>query len=134
MKMIVFVTAMFISSLSFAGERVFDCSATELSNNPEISADFNIKQNPRVLLIEGSKNWSLNVGDYSITTLDPKGPALWREVSSDGQGNVRYDFWVEASYEFEVVISVIDHSAKVYWWGLGERTELGSFACEVSVK
>lgn len=134
MKTIFFVTAMLFSSLSLAGQRVFDCTATHLSKNPDVSEDFNIQKNPTVLLIEDAKNWSLNVGDYSVSTIDKNGPALWRETSSASQTEVRYDFWVEASYEFELVISVVDHTAKVYWWGLGERTEIGTFACEVSVK
>ncbi|UXR64204.1 hypothetical protein EZJ49_14145 [Bdellovibrio bacteriovorus] len=134
MKTVFFVTAMLFSSLSFAGQRVFDCQATKLSKNPEINEDFNILKNPTVLLIEDAKNWSLSVGDYSVSTLDMNGPALARESSSASDTEVRYDFWVEGSYEFELVISVVDHTAKVYWWGLGEQTEVGTFACEVSVK
>ncbi|CAE78264.1 hypothetical protein AB1A81_15910 [Bdellovibrio bacteriovorus] len=134
MKSIFFVTAMLFSSLSFAGQRVFDCQATKLSKSPDVSEDFNIQKNPTVLLIEDAKNWSLNVGDYSVSTLDKNGPALARESSAASDTEVRYDFWVEASYEFELVINVVDHTAKVYWWGLGEQTEIGTFQCEVSVK
>lgn len=134
MKTIFFVTAILFANLSFAGQRVFDCRATHLSKNPDLSEDFNIQKNPTILLIEGTKSWSLDVGDYSVSTLDKNGPALKKETSSAPQAAVRYDFWVEGSYEFEIVISVVDHTAKVYWWGLGERTEIGTFACEVSVK
>lgn len=134
MKSIVFAATLLVSSFAFAGQRVFDCSATQLSNNPEISEDLNIKNNPTVLLIEGKDRWSLNVGDVSLNSLDNNGPALWKEAVSESATVVRYDFWVEASYEFELAISVVDHSAKLYWWGLGERLHVGDFACEVSVK
>ena len=42
MKTVFFVTAMLFSSLSFEGQRVFDCQATKLSKNPAINEDFNI--------------------------------------------------------------------------------------------
>ncbi|WII70904.1 hypothetical protein QJS83_10570 [Bdellovibrio sp. 22V] len=131
MKTIVFAIAMLASSLSFAGQRVFDCSATKLSTSKDLSfSEINIQQNPQVLFIDGTYNWSLQVGDVSLQTVDSNGPALWKESSST-KNTVRYDFWVEGSYEYELRINVKDHTAKVYWWGLGERVEVGTFACEV---
>jgi hypothetical protein len=134
MKMLLFVSAMLLATVSFANDRVFDCTATQLSNHPDLSEDMNIANNPHVLFIEGKKDWSLNVGDVSLSTLDLKGPDLEKEAGSEAPDTVRYDFWVERSYEFELVINVMDHTADVYWWGLGERTPVGKFQCEVSEK
>lgn len=136
MKMLLFVSAMLFATVSFANERVFDCAATQLSNHPDLSyaEGLNIANNPHVLFIEGKKDWSLNVGDISLSTLDLNGPDLEKEAGSEQDMTVRYDFWVERSYEFELVINVIDHSADVYWWGLGQRTPVGRFQCEVSEK
>lgn len=136
MKMLLFVSAMLFATVSFANERVFDCTATQLSNHPDLSyaEGLNIANNPHVLFVEGKTDWTLNVGDISLSTLDLKGPDLEKAVSSEQDTTVRYDFWVEHSYEYELVINVMDHSADVYWWGLGQRTPVGRFQCEVSEK
>jgi hypothetical protein len=136
MKMLLFVSAMFFATVSFADQRVFDCTATQLSNHPDLSyaEDLNIEKNPHVLFIEGKKDWTLNVGDITLSTSDLNGPDLEKEVSTHSDSTVRYDFWVERSYEFELVINVEDYSADVYWWGLGQRTPVGRFQCEVSEK
>lgn len=133
MKFLFFAAALLMSSVSFAGQRVFDCSATQLSHDLEMPEDMNIKNNPRVLFLDSKDRWSLSVGDITLDSLDDKAPALWKEESSQDEF-VRYDFWVDASYEYEVLISVEDHSAEIYWWGLGERIHIGNFACEVTTK
>ena len=136
MKMLLFVSAMLLATVSFANDRVFDCTATQLSNHPDLSyaEGLNIANNPHVLFIDGKNGWSLNVGDVSLSTLDLNGPDLEKAAGSETPDTVRYDFWVERSYEFELVINVMDYSADVYWWGLGQRTPVGKFQCEVSEK
>lgn len=135
MKMLLFVSALFCASVSFANERVFDCKATQVGTDLELSEDINIANNPHVLFIAGKKDWTLSVGDVTLSTLDLKGPDLEMEAGAgETSEEVRYDFWVERSYEYQLNINVVDHSAKVYWWGLGEPIEVGTFACEVSEK
>ncbi|MDG0817385.1 hypothetical protein [Bdellovibrio svalbardensis] len=131
MKSVVFTLVMLFSAISFADERVFDCTATALSRNSERPEDTNIDKNPNIIFRQGLKQWSLQVGDLLLNTRDAKGPALAMEAGAATATLVRYDFWVEASYEYEFVVSVKDHSAKLFWWGLGERVHVGNFQCEV---
>lgn len=135
MKMLLFVSALVFSTVSFANERVFDCKATQVSTDLELSEDINIAKNPYVLFIQGKKDWTLSVGDVTLSTMDLKGPDLeMEEGGGETSDEVRYDFWVERSYEYQVNINVVDHTATVYWWGLGEAIEVGRFQCEVSEK
>lgn len=131
MKSLVFSLVILVSAVSFAEERIFDCTATQVKASQEVPEGSHLQQNPTVLFRHGLKKWSLQVGDLLLDTQDPQGPALWLESSSAGSTQVAYSFWVDGSYEYEFVVSVVDHSAKLYWWGLGEETLLGKFTCEV---
>lgn len=131
MKKIVLLFSLVFSSVSFAGERIFDCSATNLTKNASVIEDANLAQNPNVLFrYRTNNNWILSVGDINYSTLIPTGPAL--HMAAEGAKNhVAYIFWVEGSTEFELNISVVDHTAELYYWGLGEQTLVGKFQCEV---
>lgn len=130
MKSAIIAFTLLFASISFADERVFDCQATQLNKSADIPAEINILNNPTVLFRHGLQQWSLNVGDYKIDTADLSGPALHLDIDST-QTSVEYIFSVEASTEFELSISVVDHTAKLYYWGLGEKTHVGNFKCEV---
>ncbi|WP_413557327.1 hypothetical protein [Bdellovibrio sp. HCB209] len=131
MKSAIIAFTMLFASISFADERVFDCYATELNKSAEVPVEINIQNNPRVLFRHGLKQWSLDVGDFKIDTLDLNGPALSLDVDST-QVSVEYIFSVEASTEFELSINVVDHTAKLYYWGLGTKTHVGNFQCDVT--
>ncbi|WP_413574751.1 hypothetical protein ACLVWU_11020 [Bdellovibrio sp. HCB290] len=130
MKSAVIALTLLFASVSFANERVFDCAVTQLNKNAEIPAELDLKNNPQVLFRHGLKQWSLQVGGLKLDTRDLTGPALWLDVDST-PSSVEYIFSVEGSTEFELSVNVKDHSAQLYYWGLGEKTTVGSFACEV---
>lgn len=131
MKKIVLLFSLIFSSVSFAGERIFDCSATNLTKNAALIEDANLDQNANVLFRYRTKsNYVLSIGDLTYSTLDSKGPALVMDAEIMGD-SVAYIFWVEGSTEFELAISVVDHTAELYYWGLGEQTLVGKFQCEV---
>lgn len=131
MKSLVLAIVMLTSAVSFAEERVFDCTAIQLSRGLQRPEDTNIEQNPNVIFRQGLKQWSLQVGDLYLSTMDKNAPALEMKSAAANKYSVRYDFWVDASYEYEFVVSVKDHTANLYWWGLGEQTLVGKFQCEV---
>ncbi|WP_415062797.1 hypothetical protein [Bdellovibrio sp.] len=132
MKTMIFAFMTFFSAISFAEERVFDCAATSLTRSLEVPEGANLQQNPQVIFRQGLKHWSLQVGDLYLNTRDPQGPALWMKSGSVSKTKVEYVFWVEASTEYELVVSVVDYSAQLFWWGLGEKVLLGNFQCEVT--
>ncbi|MBO9668540.1 MAG: hypothetical protein J7501_17210, partial [Bdellovibrio sp.] len=90
----------------------------------------NITNNPNVLFRHGLKQWSLRVGDLLLDTRDLNGPALALDVDSTPT-TVSYTFSVEASSEYELEVSVVDYSAKLYYWGLGEKIPVGKFTCDI---
>ena len=131
MKTLIFAFAMLFASLSFADERIFDCSAIRLAKSADIPAELGLTDKPTVLFRQSLKNWSLQVGNTYLDTRDNNGPALALDTKSSNATTVQYVFSVEASTEFELQVSVVTHNAKVYYWGLGERTFLGDFSCEI---
>lgn len=131
MKTLIFAFAMLFASLSFADERVFDCSAIRLAKNSEIPTGLGLEDKPTVLFRHGLKNWSLQVGQIYLDTRNVNGPALTLDTKSSNATTVQYRISIDASVGFELQVSVVTHNAKVYYWSLGEKTFLGDFACEV---
>ena len=131
MKTFIFAFAMLFASLSFADERVFDCSAIRLAKNADIPAELGLQEKPTVLFRHGLKNWSLQVGQIYLDTRNNNGPALTLDTKSSNATTVQYLVSIDASVGFELQVSVVTHNAKVYYWGLGERTFLGDFSCEI---
>ncbi len=131
MKTVLFIFSLLFATSSYAQQRIFDCEATSLSRTIFVPDGANLVLNPHILFKDGI-NWSLQVGDLSLESFAVNGPALIKESHITDPETVRYDFWVDGSYEYEIYINVVDHSAKLYWWGLGEGTFLGNFACEVT--
>lgn len=129
MKWFVVFALTLASSAAFADQRVFDCQATGLSKTLETPTDVNLRSNPTVIFRDGL-NWSLQVGDLLMSYVDSEGPALSKKTTLLSK-TVQFDFWVDGSYEYELQVSVVNHSAKLFWWGTGKRVHLGNFACEV---
>lgn len=131
MKSLFFVVLLFGSSFSYADERVFDCAATALQVSAELPSELELKNNPQVIFRSSQQRFILQVGNLVLNTLEVNGPSLKMTSSSSGNGVVEYNFWVDGSYEYQLAVSVIDHSAKLFWWGLGESVPVGTFSCEV---
>ncbi|MNK80907.1 hypothetical protein D3C87_1006400 [compost metagenome] len=131
MKSIVFVIAMLFSTLSFADERIFDCTATILNKSFSLPEELKLTQSPTMLfrqLDKAGKTWTLQIGQLLLHPYMGRSPALKME-SSFTNDYVEYSFWVDGSYEYELQISTEDKSAKLFWWGLGEQVHVGDFNC-----
>lgn len=134
MKLLISFSIVFSALAASAQERVFDCSAIKLSQQSVRPEGSNIDQHSQVVLRQKSKQVSLQVGDLFFETQDSQGPAVVMKSSLENQNLVRYDFWIDGSYEYEMAVNLQNHKAKVFWWGLGERVLLGDFQCDVSVQ
>ena len=131
MKIILILFGLLFVIPGYAQQRIFDCESTSLSKTLDTPDDVNLNLNPHILFRDGI-NWSLQVGDLFLGSFEANGPALRKESHIADPETVRYDFWVDGSYEYELYINVVNHSAQLYWWGLGEGIYLGNFACEVT--
>lgn len=117
------------SGSAFADQRIFDCDVTQINFLWANSNDSQLDLNPKVIFRDG-RNWSLQVGDFFVHSKIVTHPAILKKSSIQGD-QVVYDFWVDGSYEYSLHISVVDHTAQLYWWGQGEERYVASLQCEV---
>ena len=132
MKSLFILISFFLSSLAFASERIFDCSMQKVYKINELPEDFELGLKSKVIFKQAIKNWSLQVGQYVVRDNDGMGPAVRydSEISSDMK-EVSYFFQLDGSLEFQLSVDTADHSATLFWWGLGEATAMAKLQCEV---
>lgn len=132
MKLFAVLFSMLVSLTVFASERIFDCHANVINKSVQLPEEINLQSTPKVIFRDAKKNWSLQVGQLFLNTTDKRGPALKVEEALNTTNNtVEYSFWVDGSYEYELNISTVNHTAFLFWWGLGERTFVGEFNCDI---
>lgn len=129
MKFFAFILTLALSSGALADERIFDCTAKNISKSQSLPEELQLLKNPTLLFKQfgnSKKLWTLQIGELVLHT--SFGPAVKMDSSYTNDA-VTYDFWVDGSYEYQLVIDTEDTSAKLFWWGTGEATPVADFNC-----
>ncbi len=123
-------TFLFSTSVFADGFRAFECDVTHLTKTQ--NEELNLKSDSTLIFVEKSRSWSLDVGNFQMSSSDLNGPAMHYESDSVSKTEVGYFFYLDLSLEYELNIDVKTLEAKLFWWGLGERVKLANLECRLA--